>query len=113
MKSSNSGPIKLHNASTDNGDGLHLLLDSYGHVIVQVAGTFSADIHLEATIDQVTWYEVAALDLTTTNSNNKVKTLTGPGLYTLELIGGVTYFRARISSYSSGAVTVVANAHGG
>jgi hypothetical protein len=113
MKSSNSGPARLQDAATANGNGASLLMDSFGHVILQVSGTFNASIHFEITVDNGTWYEIAATDLTSTSSNTKVKTVTGAGIYACELVGGATYFRARISGYSSGSVTVVANAHGG
>lgn len=88
-------------------------MGSFGHVIVQISGTFNASVHFEVTIDNVTWYEIASLDLSSTSANTKVKTISSAGIFACELIGGVTYFRARISGYSSGSVTVVANAHGG
>ena len=113
MKTSNSGPVRLQDAATANGNGTPLLMDSYGHIILQVSGTFSASINFEVTIDNGTWYEIAATDLTSTNANTKVKTINSPGIFACELIGGATYFRARISGYASGSVTIVANAHGG
>lgn len=113
MKTSNSGPKKLQNAATANGDGVSLLLDSYSHVLVQISGTFTANIYFEITLDNGTWYEIAATDISSTSANTKVKTLNAPGIFAVELIGGATYFRARIGSYSNGSVTVIANAHGG
>ena len=113
MKSSNSGPVKLQNAATANGNGTPLLMGSYGHVILQISGTFNASIHFEITVDNGTWYEIAATDLTSASANTKVKTINSPGIFACELVGGATYFRARISGYSSGSVTIVANAHGG
>lgn len=112
MKASNSGPKRLQDAATANGFGSPLLLDSFQHVVVQVSGTFSANIHFEITVDNGNWYEIAATDLTSTNANTKVKTINAPGIWALELIGGATYMRARISDYASGSVTVIANAHG-
>ena len=113
MKLSHSGPVKLQNAATANGNGTPILMDSFGHVIVQISGTFSASVHFEITIDNETWHEIACLDLSSTSNNAKVKTISSAGIFTCELIGGATYFRARISGYVSGSVTVVANAHGG
>lgn len=112
MKASNSGPKRLQDAATADGNGASMLLDSYQHVIVQVSGTFSANVHFEITIDNGTWYEIAATDLTSTSANTKVKTINAPGIWALELVGGATYVRARISNYASGSITVVANAHG-
>jgi hypothetical protein len=113
MKTSNSGPVRLQDAATANGNGANLLMDSYGHIILQVSGTFSANVHFEITLDNGTWYEIAATDLTSTSANTKVKTINSTGIFACELIGGATYFRARVSGYSSGSVTIVANAHGG
>ena len=112
MKASNTGPKRLQEAASANGNGSPLLLGSFEHCIVQVSGTFNADIHFEITVDNGTWYEIAATDLTSTSANTKVKTINAPGIWAFDLIGGATYLRARISGYSSGSVTIVANAHG-
>lgn len=113
MKSSNSGPVVLQNAAVANGDGVKLLLDGYNHVILAITGPFSANVHLEVTMDDVNWFEISTTDLTSTNPGTKVKTITAPTITTCDLIGGATYFRARVSGYTSGAVTIIANAHAG
>lgn len=112
MKSSNLGVTVLQDAATANGDGALLKIANYQHVVVCISGTFSANVYLEASLDGTVWHEVSARDLTSTNSNDKAKTITAPGLFGIELIGGCTVFRARIGSYVSGSVTVRANAHG-
>lgn len=112
MKASQIGVKVLQNAAVANGDGALYSLAGCEHIVICISGTFSASIHLEATVDGVVWHEVAARDLTSTNANDKAKTLTVPGLFACEHLGGITSFRARISGYSSGAVTIRANAHG-
>lgn len=112
MKSSAIGVKFLQDAATGNGDGAVYQVSNSSHIVVCVSGTFSASVHFEGSLTNGVWHEVAARDLTSTNANDKAKTITAPGLYALEHLGGVTSFRARVSGYSSGAVTVCANAHG-
>lgn len=112
MKASQIGVKVLQNASTANGDGALYQLAGCEHIVVCISGTFSANIHLEATVDGTVWHEVAAHDLTSTSANDKAKTINAPGIYALEHVGGMTSFRTRVSGYTSGAVTVRANAHG-
>ena len=112
MKASAIGVKVLQNAATANGDGALYPLTGCEHIVICISGTFNASIHFEATIDGTVWHEVAARDLTTTNANDKAKTITAAGLFAIEHLGGTTSFRARVSGYSSGAVTVRANAHG-
>jgi hypothetical protein len=112
MKASHLGLTKLQHAAAANGDGVLYNITGAEHVVVCVSGTFVANVYFEASIDGNVWHEVAARDLTTTNANDKAKTITAPGLYGLEHLGGLLFFRARISGYASGAVDVKANAHG-
>lgn len=112
MKSSQIGIIKLQHQAVADGDGELYNITGAEHVVVCVSGTFSASVHFEASIDGIVWHEVAARDLTTTNASDKAKTITAPGLFALEHLGGLLFFRARVSGYTSGAVDVKANAHG-
>lgn len=113
MKSSKSGVTLLQDAAAATGNGTALLMDGFTYVCVQTSGTFSATVTLEGTIDGTNWVEVGATDLNATNHATKVKGITGAGLYLLDHTGGLTSFRARVSSYSSGAVTVHAQAFAG
>ena len=112
MKASQIGLAKLQNAAAANGDGALYNITGAEHVVVCVSGTFVASVHFEASIDGVVWVEIAAHALAAINANDKVKTITTPGLYGLERMGGLLFFRARISGYTSGAVDIKANAHG-
>lgn len=112
MKSSTSGVKVLQNAAAANGDGDTFTMDSFEKLVIQITGTYSAKIHIEATIDSTNWVEVAALDLGSTSPTTKTKTInSSEGLYAVDLLGGVTLVRTRISDYASGTVTVRVNGH--
>lgn len=113
MKSSKSGVTILQNAAEATGNGESLTMDGYTYVCLQTSGTFSATVTLEGTINGTDWLEIGATDLGATNPNDKVKGITGAGLYLLDHTGGLTSFRARISAYTSGNVTVHAQAFSG
>jgi len=106
------GAVKLQDAATANGNGVIMSLQGFDSVGIQISGTFNATIYLEATMDNVNWIEVAAYDLNSTGQT-KAKALTGTGMYHIDGLGACTHFRARVNSYLSGAVTVIANAHTG
>ena len=111
MKSSSTGLLVLQDAAAANGNGALYALTGCTAAIICVSGTFTADVHIEVTSDGNIWHEIAVRDLTTTNSSDKVKKLTGVALVKAEHIGGALYLRARVDAYSSGAVTVRANGH--
>lgn len=112
MKSSASGVSILQNAAEANGNGASFTMDSFEKLVIQVTGTYSAKVHIEATIDGTNWVEVAATDLGSTSPSTKTKTINSTeGLYAIDLLGGVTSVRCRISDYASGAVTIRCNAH--
>lgn len=110
MKSSKSGVTLLQDAAAATGNGTSLLMDGFTYVCIQLSGTFSATVTLEGTIDGSNWIEIGAADMNATNQSQKVKGITTAGLYLLDHCGGLTSFRARVSAYTSGAVTVHAQA---
>jgi hypothetical protein len=74
-----------------------------------VTGTFSATVAFEVTVDGSTWVAAACLDVSDVNRTHKATT-TSAGVFTFDEFIGVVGLRARISAYTSGSVTVVANA---
>lgn len=106
------GPLKIQNAAAADGNGIALSLQGCDSIGVQITGTFDATVYFETTVDGATWVECAALDLNSTGTT-KAKGHTAPGLFHIDKLGGCVAFRARVGSYSSGAVTVIANAHTG
>lgn len=112
MKSSASGVFILQDAAAANGDGASFTMDSFEKLAIQITGTYSAKVHIEATMDGTNWVEIAATDLGSTSPSTKTKTInSAAGLYAVDLLGGFTSVRTRISDYASGAVTVRVNGH--
>lgn len=110
MMGSSIGMLVCQDAATANGDGVIYLIPGAHAITVCVSGTFNASVHFEATLGGDIWHEVAAHDLTSSSANDKAKTITAPGIFEIPHAAGMQAFRARISGYSSGAVTVRANA---
>ena len=81
-------------------------MQGYQHLAFQVTGTFSATVNFEATIDGSTWVALSVWD---TPTNTRATTATAAGLFYVA-VGALSQVRARISSYASGSVTVLARA---
>lgn len=96
-------PGILQNAATATGDGTAMVVSGYGTIGVQVVLT-SATITFEATIDGTNW--VAVLCSLSTDASTST-TATASGLYQCQ-VAGYNQFRARISTYGTGPVTVKA-----
>lgn len=94
----------LQNAATATGNGVVLNTTPASAVSVQVSGTFSATITFEGSINGTDW---TALQATNANTDSRSTTATAPGIYSV-LLNGAVSFRARVSAYTSGAVTVKA-----
>jgi len=103
-QSPRSDIVTLQSAATATGNGTALDVGLYGGVAVQITGTFSATVTFEATIDRTNWIAVKADNL---NDRTSATTATAAGIFQIPLSGAVQ-FRARISAYSSGSVTVKA-----
>ena len=102
----------LQNAVVTTTNGSILPLVNYNTAVVQTVGTFTGTITFEGTVDGATWIAVALADLgSTTRARSTTATATGK-LYMLEDAGGLTMFRARISTYTGGTFTVKARAWG-
>lgn len=70
------------------------------YVAVQLAGTFTATVTFEATVDGANW---VALNLTPSNSATPASTATAVGVWSGN-VGGYSQVRARVSAYTSGTV---------
>ena len=94
----------LQNAATAIGNGVELDVSGMSTVIFGVVGSFVGVITFEGSIDGTGWNAI----LTTNNNNNqKTTTATSAGLYRA-VCTGLMKVRARISTYTSGSITVVA-----
>ena len=104
--------MTMQDAATATGNGTALVVGvsaanpgaNLGAVGVQIVGTFSATITFEATTDGTNWTSIMATELA---DDSRATTATAAGHYTI-LYGSAVRIRARISSYSSGSVTVKA-----
>lgn len=87
---------------TEAGDG------SWEYLTLQIAGISGDTITWEATVNGSNWIAVAVTNL---NTGNAATTATADGLYRM-LVRGLTSFRARVSTYSAGTITVTGIATG-
>jgi hypothetical protein len=81
-------------------------ITGYSIISLQLTGTFVATVFPEQSNDNVTWYPLPFIDAGTI-TNPVVSGRTTIGMIYIP-VSGFRYFRARLSSYTSGSVTGVA-----
>lgn len=106
------GPTLLQTAAVATANGNVLNVGGMGTVGVMISGITTATITFEATINSgatapTTGY--VAIKTVNMNSQSIATTATADGIY-LVPVGGFTHFRARISAWTSGTITVIATA---
>lgn len=95
----------LHTAATATGNGTAIAVNQYVSVGVSIEGISGDTITFEGTINNGTdWYAVKARNLT---SGAEATTATADGVYAVN-VTGLVQFRARISTYGAGTITVIA-----
>jgi len=102
----------LQSAAAAAGNGTAHDLLSAAAVALQVTGIFVGTITFEATLDGTNW--TAHQGVNTANGDVSTTT-TGTGIFIVP-VTGMKQFRARVSAYTSGTITVVSNGvsmHGG
>lgn len=109
MLLSQTGATKLQNAAGATGDGTPLSAAGCSSVALQLTGTFVGTVTFEGTVNGADWVAVAVADLAST-TRARATTATAPGLFLLDGVGGLQQVRARVSAWTSGTITVVANA---
>lgn len=102
--------IKLHDLATGTGNGITLYLvdATLGAASIagfQVDGITNATITWELTIDNDQWHAILAENITT---GVEATTATADGIYRITVLGAGLFFRARISAYVGGIITVTA-----
>lgn len=102
----------LQSAAAATGNGETLTVGDkkdggYAYVCFQVTGTFTATVTFEGTVDGTNWValEVASLGVSATVGS----TATEAGIFRA-LVKGLYQVRARVSAYTNGSVTVLAQA---
>lgn len=94
----------LQDAAGAVGNGDALSLEGAGGVLVFIKGTFVGTVTFEVTQDGVNWVAIPGYKLT---DGTQSSAPTVGGMY-LIICPGVMRFRARVSAYTSGAITVTA-----
>jgi len=97
----------LQSAATGTGNGTavnctDLSKGAFKIITLQVAGISGDTITWEATIDGTNW---AAFSVTNLGTAAAATTATANGIYSAD-VTGIVQFRARISTYSAGTITV-------
>jgi hypothetical protein len=96
----------LQNAASATGNGTLFTVDGFNSVVATVTISATATITWEAGQPDSSWTPVKCVLVSQSAS---ATTATVTGLYTCN-VSGLSAFRARISSYGSGTVTVTARA---
>lgn len=100
--------VTLHNAATATGNGTVVVVNRYTTISLQIDISNTATITFEASADGTTYATTTCTSVGST-SGTLVSTAAASGVYQCN-IAGLKNFRARISSYSSGTVTVFGRA---
>lgn len=99
----------LQNAAAATGNGTPIDMRGFDYLVVDVTGTFVGTVTFEGSIDSTTGSDgnYFAVGLKTAADGAAVTTATAAGAFKLPPdMGGLAYFRARVSAYTSGAITV-------
>lgn len=96
--------VTLQNAASATGNGTSINLSGMGTMNVAITGTFVGTITFEAQDASGSWSSVMLQAMGTTTLTSSTSTT---GVWRAP-IGGYSAFRARISAYTSGAITVTA-----
>jgi hypothetical protein len=100
--------VPLQSAAVATGNGQPATMVGYNTVCCQVLGTFVGTITFEETLDGTNWVSSAGYPsggTASASSATYTTTATAPGIWTFP-IPARYQFRARISAYTSGSITV-------
>lgn len=92
-------------AATGNGTALDFVdtsTDGAEYLTLQISGTFVGTVTFEGSVDGTNYAAV----LVSNSAGSAAATATAVGIFTAD-VRGLKYFRARVSAYTSGAITVV------
>jgi hypothetical protein len=108
MPVSSTSPLDtLQSAAAATGNGTPTDVTGAQGLVVEVSGTFVGTVTFEGTIDDTSWFVVNMLPVGATQT--AVTTATAPGQWTTQHATlALSQFRARVSAYTSGSVTVKA-----
>jgi len=92
----------MQSAAAATGNGTAITVKDMATLGLQVTGTFVATVTFEATLDDTNWVSLQVANVATGAVST---TTTVPGVFTCQ-VAGLAKVRARISAYTSGAITV-------
>lgn len=95
--------ITLQNAANSNNNGTILNVKGFSTVILSITGTFNANINFEVSVNGTTFNSILGQSVNSMRSSLLTNTI---GDFRFN-VAGYTNFRARISDFVSGTVTVV------
>jgi hypothetical protein len=101
--------LAVSGSRTSLGDLFSVDMLGYESVSVQVTSAGSATITYETSDDNINWVTTVGLISNSTETTGLLTTSTSTGLRCFARRG--RYFRARVSSYTSGTVTAVGHLH--
>lgn len=94
----------LQNAAAATGVGVAVDMKGQSRLTVHVTGTFVGTVSFEGTIDDANWF---AVGLKTAADGAAVTSATAAGAFKLPADGPeLSQFRANVTAYTSGAITV-------
>ena len=99
----------LQDARAATGNGTYIDCRGHAGLALQVSGTFVGTITWEGTVldaDDAVWVAVNVVDKDT---GGIATTATTTGIYVAD-VNGIAWFRARVSAFTSGTITVTARA---
>lgn len=99
----------LQNAAAATGNGTAIDVKGQRSLVLDVTGTFVATVTFEGTIDDSNW---VAIGLKTAADAAAVTSATAVGMFKLpQDLDALSQVRARVSAWTSGAVTVKSRKH--
>jgi len=99
----------LQDAAEATADGTALNMKGYRTLTVQVSGTFTGTVTFEGTIDDTNWF---AVGMPAAATGTAASTATAAGAFYLPDEFSLSQFRARVSAYTDGDITVTARRQG-
>ena len=94
----------LQNAAVATGDGTAINMKGWHELVIHVTGITTATVTFEGTVNDSTWFSVGMAAVAT---GTVATSATADGAFYLPRGLHLSKFRARISAYTSGTITVV------
>lgn len=95
------GATVLHNATAAASNGSYLYFSGGNHVSIQLSGTWAGTVTFEGTVDGTNWVAIPFSNIAGTSAT----TATTNDIYRITNVLALSAVRARVSTYTSGALT--------